>query len=668
MKESRRKTVWIPAMILLAVLLAMLAVNCTRFLYFTDEADNFLAGMNVAAGKMIYVDFTSQHMPLLYYICGLFSLLGASDMLSFRLCFYGLFALLWVLLCIRNRDRIGWFPFCMVPVLYVANMIGDYNVCVLSDQLQAYGMSVLFFEFCRFYDTGKADWKCSAWVSAGILVSFGCAFVSAFAIFAIVVGVLGVEIRLGKESGQSFGKGIGAFFRKYALLLTLTLAPLAIWVVCYVVSGHFSDLILGAFRLNTEYYPAYSGYQANPLAALLNPFVDFVKTLLSTAANFGEHKLLYAKTIVCCGINLLFLTVTWRRAKWKAVVLFCFAIWSGSRGFGSVFHALPYYAVTLCMLVSLFADCRESKTAAWRIVRIGLVLAAAVLLIPYLTTLKNGKDLFSEIRKNDTTNEDSYETYLQLLTEEDEEVLYATVDFYLGVNAQRRNADIPLNTPWTYEAYREEILQKLEEDCPRVMIFTPNYHTWGYSMKEYAAEAWNCLREKYRCLYLPSCPELYVRQDYYEEAKELCGAKYEAVKVYDNGTETVTVPAGSILTQTIEGNGEETDCVGFLLNTCLDIGGIRGRLRILHADGEELAVCETDFSGWKPYGFTFFEIPLLCFEEGETYTLELTVESTAQGTGIVLYETQDGDNSTEAALDGELQNGDICFGLFRVLR
>lgn len=651
---------------LLAVMLLMLAVNSMQFLYFTDEADNFLAGMSVAAGKTIYVDFTSQHMPLLYYICGIFSLLGASNMLQFRLCFYVLFALLWVLFCLRNRDRISWFPLILIPVLYVANMIGEYNVCALSDQLQAYGMAVLFFEFCRFYDTKTVDWKASLWVAAGICVSFGSAFVSAFSIFAIVLGVIGVEIRLNAEHKQPFLQGLGAFFRKYALLLLLTLAPFLLWVLYYAVTGHLGELIFGAYRLNTEYYPAYSGYESNPLVAFINPFISYIRYLIYLIKNLPAHKLLYARELLCYGVNVLFLVHTWRQAKWKAAVLFCFAIWAGNRAFGSVFHALPYYAVSLCMLICLLWEYRKRKTIRDKSLWSVLALAVIAFLLPFLLTLGNIKTLPEEWRRNMTVSEESYEAYLQKLTQEEEDVLYATVDFYLAVNAQRLNADVPVNVPWTYDAYYEKLMRNLKEDSPRVMLFAPNYNTWGYALKDYAADAWDYLRENYQCLYLPSCPELYVRNDYYEEARVICDAIYRPQEVYEDGTEVVTVPAFATLTQTIIGSGETVDCIGFLLNTCYDLGGIRGELRVLSDSGEELAKSETDFYGWRADGFYYFEIEPLNLEAGVSYTLELTVESQAAGTGVALYATEDGKHDTAAAISGEALNADICYGLFRI--
>lgn len=673
-KHQNNGRYWIEAAGLFILLLLLLLVNSTEFLYFTDEADNFLAGMSVAAGKKIYVDFTSQHMPLLYYICGLFSMLGAGNMLQFRLYFYVLFAVLWALLYVRNRDRLGVIGGLSLPVLYVMNMIGEYNVCVLSDQLQAFGMAVLFLEFCRYYDIKRVDWKMSVWVAAAILLSFGSAFVSAFGIFAILVGVIGEEAGESRRSHQKLGVAVGHFFRKYALLLALVLVPLLVWVGYYAVTGHLGDMILGAFTLNTKYYPKYSGYGSSTLGAFVDPFVTYGKYFIEITTNLMAHKLQYTKELLCYAVNIVFFVHTFRKSKWQAIVLAVFTVWVGSRGFGSVFHALPYYAVSLCMFASLFRDYTNSTCNAHKKSKnveklVGIVFVCGsmlVLALPYVQTIPRIKMLESEWNAQMHPGEDTYEQYLQLLTDKDEDVLFATVDFYHGVNAKRCNLNLPVNVPWTYEAYEEQILETLEEDAPRIMIFNPNYQTWGYELKDYAPEVWNYLHEAYECLYLPSCPELYARKDYYQEAQELCGGRYDSVRIYDDADSQLVLHPGDVLTQSVTGDGEEADCFGLLVNSCADLGGISGTLRVLAGDGTELATCETDFRGWKAEGFYYLETEPVTFEKGKAYTLELTIDSLSEATTLTLYGTQDKNSKTEAAVNGQALAADVCYGLFQV--
>lgn len=672
-KHQNNGRYWIEAAGLFILLLLLLLVNSTEFLYFTDEADNFLAGMSVAAGKKIYVDFTSQHMPLLYYICGLFSMLGAGNMLQFRLYFYVLFAVLWALLYVRNRDRLGVIGGLSLPVLYVMNMIGEYNVCVLSDQLQAFGMAVLFLEFCRYYDIKRIDWKMSVWVAAAILLSFGSAFVSAFGIFAILVGVIGAEAGESRRSHQKLGVAVRHFFRKYALLLALVLVPLLVWVGYYAVTGHLGDMILGAFTLNTKYYPKYSGYGSSTLGAFVDPFVTYGKYFIEITTNLMAHKLQYTKELLCYAVNIVFFVHTFRKSKWQAIVLAVFTVWVGSRGFGSVFHALPYYAVSLCMFASLFRDYTNSTCNAHKKSKnveklVGIVFVCGsmlVLALPYVQTIPRIKMLESEWNAQMHPGEDTYEQYLQLLTDKDEDVLFATVDFYHGVNAKRCNLNLPVNVPWTYEAYEEQILETLE-DAPRIMIFNPNYQTWGYELKDYAPEVWNYLHEAYECLYLPSCPELYARKDYYQEAQELCGGRYDSVRIYDDADSQLVLHPGDVLTQSVTGDGEEADCFGLLVNSCADLGGISGTLRVLAGDGTELATCETDFRGWKAEGFYYLETEPVTFEKGKAYTLELSIDSLSEATTLTLYGTQDKNSKTEAAVNGQALAADVCYGLFQV--
>ena len=61
-------------------------ILCSAYLnqgVFCDEVDNMVGGMVVADGGVVYRDFYSQHTPVMYYLCAIFRLLGASSILLY---------------------------------------------------------------------------------------------------------------------------------------------------------------------------------------------------------------------------------------------------------------------------------------------------------------------------------------------------------------------------------------------------------------------------------------------------------------------------------------------------------------------------------------------------------------------------------------------------------
>ena len=72
-----------------------------------------------------------------------------------------------------------------------------------------------------------------------------------------------------------------------------------------------------------------------------------------------------------------------------------------------------------------------------------------------------------------------------------------------------------------YEAFAEEEMSNLEENAPRVAIYTPEYNLWGYDLTEYAPDFAAYMSENYTPLDENKFPELYIRNDYLGVAKAI---------------------------------------------------------------------------------------------------------------------------------------------------
>ena len=86
--SKRTKT----ALLLVLVYFVMLMFYINEPFFESDEGDIYMVGAAIANGRLLYRDITSQHMPVMYYIAAVFSLLGASTITAFRIWFYLLMA------------------------------------------------------------------------------------------------------------------------------------------------------------------------------------------------------------------------------------------------------------------------------------------------------------------------------------------------------------------------------------------------------------------------------------------------------------------------------------------------------------------------------------------------------------------------------------------------
>jgi hypothetical protein len=659
-----KKKSWIYIALFAGILLILLA-NATRYYGFTDEADNFLAGLSLVSGQRIYVEFTSQHMPLLYYICAVFYWLGARNAFQFRLYFYVFFALLWLLFYWRNQKKFGVIASVSVPLLYVCNMYTYFTSCALSDHMQAFGMAVLLFEFCDYCREKEVDWGRAVWVALGILLSFGTAFVSAFGIAAIVFGVLWIEILSRRNNDKKFGENLADICNKYKWLFAFSIAPFVLYIVIYAGIGHLEDLIFGAFRLNTEYYSQYTGgYGTSAVSALTDPFVNYLQGFKNAVLNLPAAKVDSLKILGCYGINFIFLAKTWKKSRPECVALTCFMVLCGSRGFGYEFHALPYYAVTVGMMGMLLQEAWEERQGRMflKVVTIGITI---VLIFPFVRTLRDISRIPGEWEARNQIEEGSYEYYLARLTDEEEEFFLATIRCDVAVNANRVSLTSPVSTPWTYHGYPGLTMQNLERQRPRVALYNPDYSVWGYYMRDYASDVTEYMQENYRPLNIPDCPDLYVRNDYYEEALKKSGFPYETIQICPRGTGIIDSVLDMEIEQTIVGNGMTVDCLGLMAGTYARTNDSELSVIIREEDtGRELISQQVSVLTWKDNYMNYMEFPEILLEEGKVYVIEIEPLNASLDTSIALYYSQDGQEDTFVEINGERQGYDLCYGLF----
>lgn len=484
-------------------------------LFTTDEGDIFAVGYQIARGRQLYVDILSQHMPVMYYISALFTLLGASTTCACRLCFYALMSLLWLLICRVYADVLPRRSLILYPLLYVLLMgrIGHAHA-ILSDHFQGISMAILALELIRFDRDRTMPLKHCCLISLAVFLSFGSAFVSVFAIFFVVLTFFVMEmLRLGRKEGL---RAVGSFFRLYWKLFAVVLLPLALLFGALALNGSLSGLYRWAYRLNRDVYPKYiSSYGSSVGGSMIAGFYPVMRSLDFT--NLSEMNASAWLGVLGFIAGLVYLYRSGRGpVLLGGLVLLLFG--SATRGFYS-FHGLPALAV-MCLLDAYALDMAIRdfpKSVPRTAVVIALVLG---LLVPHIHFYHN---ILALPRMAEFTEEEKAEGYtsaVDLLTEHNE--LFAS-SAMVGIVLYETDA-LCISTctvPWFWEEGHEEVMQTLRASPPRVYLFDPDMTVWGYRFDEYAAELVAFVKENYTCLEALGYPLLYVRNDYAQEAARL---------------------------------------------------------------------------------------------------------------------------------------------------
>ena len=324
------------------------------------------------------------------------------------------------------------------------------------------------------------------------------------------------------------------------------LAPFALLIFVYAAEGTLSVFIYSAYTVNREIYPNYiAGYGSSIVMSFVEPVINYGMAIADgcrkLVTDFGITKeyLAIVRNVICYAVNVIFWVYYAKKKNIvQAVAIVYFTMMCGTRGFTHEFHSMPYVAVTMFMAAYLigqfteyFKTCnaREEQISEVQKKKQGICYAGAVLIgiticiycVQYVgacrSILLTGQN-FGSAQKNDVNN---IAYWVHTLTDADEKVLLTTIEPQILVEADRIPYRTGISAPWMYEAFAEEEMSNLEENAPRVAIYTPGYNLWGYDLTEYAPDFAAYMRENYTPLDEEKFPELYIRNDYLRVAKAI---------------------------------------------------------------------------------------------------------------------------------------------------
>lgn len=492
---------------------------------FCDENDNYMGGMIVANGGLLYKDFCSQHMPVMYYICAIFYLLGARNVYQYRVMFFALMAIIWVAMYFRYKKYFGSCVMILGPAIYASTIAtGDLTYsAVLSDRLQGMGLVILFFEYLLATIHRKnVTFATCCWISLSIFISFGSVFVSIFGIFAIALSWLIFEIGECYKS-HKLKQSIPYLFRKYWRTVLTVATPFIILLIYFVCTNTLLNFINSAYILNTRIYSKYmSGYGSNIVKAMIDPISGFFSILQTTIQNFSGQPFSAAFTLLLLMGNILFALKISLSDKWIGLSVMYIITQCAPRGYFN-FHSVAYYMLSSYMLAAVIG-----WGAEWMRMRTDKNMAATIsvctvvfVMAPYFGSISNIVDVPTVLGNIEPSPKAQL---IQDLTDEGEKVgctdgvvMVATL-----VEADRCYINGASSTPWTYEAFGDLERLMLQQQMPRIIFYSADYAVWDNLYTDYAGETEQFILENY----IQVKDDIWARRDYFEQAS-MIAQKYE---------------------------------------------------------------------------------------------------------------------------------------------
>lgn len=458
---------------------------------FMDEIDNMKGGLVIANGGVLYRDYVTQHTPFVYYLCGIFALLGAKSVEQFRLLYYIFEAVIWGLLYKRHKNQFG-YKMLLLPVLEiiivtsVTPAIPQSGSMIMSDGVQGLCFVVLLLELFKYIQTKSMNWDGAIIISACFWGSIGSAFLSAYTLVWFVLAFFVIGIKRSVSGGASLVKFINCNWK----LLTALVIPLIALVAYFALSHSMIRAFDQFYSFNREIYSKYTGgFGTNVIAPFIYSFRNLFDTIVN---NFNSLMNAHATTIIVLQTIVLvtvlsILTCMLRKGQYiKSAFLFTVLCCAGVRGYD--FHGIAAWYVAV-MIIALYY--REILDYIPKFGTPALAVVMVYSLTLYVHTV--GDNLLYEQKPVSDLN-------LFLVSashEHDNFIMDAGMSDTLYMTYKHRNVvnRVPYILPWYTDWYEQDLVDDLLERKPLYVVFNEDSDVWGH--KYFARSFIKTLKQHY---------------------------------------------------------------------------------------------------------------------------------------------------------------------------
>ena len=442
---------------------------------FTDELDNIRGGMIIANGGVLYKDYVTQHTPVMYYICSVFSLLGAKSLEQFRLSYFLFEAMIWGLLyarhfCFFGKKRL----FCLTALecIFVTSILKNVKgYMILSDGMQGLCMVVLLLEFLRYYQDRKLNWDRCIIISLSIWGSVGAAFISVYAIFFVGIPFFALELLWNKNGRPSLLDIID----RYSKLVVCVLVPFVTAVTYFAINHSLRRAFEQCYLFNREVYSTYYTIGDNifePFITSIQSYFDVIAgkfnaiiTLTASNADILQFAIVTIATIVTVSMCL-------KKRYVESLTLFAVMLFSASRGYD--YHGIAAWYVAI-MIIAMFGKGIFEVCDRKVIIPLGIIFGVFSISLYAETCCSN------LLYKQQPIKE--IESRIIDITDHNERILidaYCCDSIYLCYKNRYPVNRACYMLAWYMDWYEQDTIDDLNTYKPRIVVYDPEQKVWGY--------------------------------------------------------------------------------------------------------------------------------------------------------------------------------------------
>lgn len=453
---------------------------------FADESDNLLGGYLLVRGYRLYADYFSSHMPFVYYLAAIPSLLGASKLEHYRLFSNALLVLTTLSIVWGFRRRLPLPVLLLWAIMAVFAHRLSWGEMLHAGTCAGYGVLVAGLLFYTTPDLAFSLRQKLA-LSVAVFVAVQSSLLTIYPLALLAVCYVAVRLAAARHTS------IVREARAVGSLLLIVATPHLVVLALYWSIGALGPFIYDAYLFNQRYY---SQFVMNPsVLGMLHDWQAQYRTYLymNLFQPFGiEWFLILA--------NFVATLITFRaRGALYAGVFYLFIGLTRLRAEGS-YYLTSYFSVAIAVVWA--ASAFSSRVRAWRerraIPRLSPSLLGAAGCIMFLALTLN---FFTRVALTYNFSgrphyRSPFAPIVQTATSRDERLFVAPYDPYLYLATERLPATkYPFYFPWQAAdpATEADLLGELSASRPPLVVFqryelvNGQYLTieWGKRVFEY---------------------------------------------------------------------------------------------------------------------------------------------------------------------------------------
>lgn len=447
-------------------------------------------GVLISRGGVLYRDYVTQHTPFSYYLCAIFSLLGAKSVEQFRLLYYFFTSFIYGFAYYRYSDIIGKKKMLVLPIAEVVvttAVIKEYGMQLLSDNIQGLFTVLLLMEFYIYCRDMDISCKRCIIVSMCIWGSVGAAFVSVFSLVWIIIGFVINEFIFLYRNGREINRRFSDYFR----LVIAMIVPGILGGTYFFVNRSLKEMYDQCYLFNREVYTRYGAEGESIIQPFLNSaryFFELIADNFLSIVNRETNVTIIVQLIVVMMVLYIILNMVLQKRYLEAIVPLLTMMGAASRGYD--FHGAAAWNVAIMIVVLLgdyYADCKFINKKAMLVI----VCVVPLVVCTYVSKVANNL-----LTKQSSISELEYRT-TKLLDEESELFIDCCVNdllyyYYKGKAPVNRVVYI---LPWYMDWYEDRCITDLYSKKPTIVVYNAENEVWGHSY--FANSFYNVLQSNY---------------------------------------------------------------------------------------------------------------------------------------------------------------------------